>query len=520
MKHFFAVLLASASVVLSEACLHAEDQQPPVRIAAFADVHLNRNGKNSGRRHYEQQEEVLRRIIGEINASAPSLAINLGDLANHDWNDLRYGRDMLRRLTPRLVNIPGNHDYMAMNNAGKNAGELLAALGETTFRNSLVLGKWRIVTIDTSGLSLYRLRKDAPGYETMQKTLEARFPKFNLADGGPDDAEIARVESELAAARQAGQMVLLVSHIPLEPDGRSVVHRIPNSDVVLKLIGRYPDVVRFALAGHLHAGFWSCRGNVGFLTVKGTIETPSPTWVELLLFDDRIEIKGHGDETSRTFRFLTDEAFKNPDPQRFDAYYSPACGCDPERIRFASAFNYQQPTDEKHPAYYEIVVPEGRKTPVLRIVSHGDPDIVRNSQWSHFHTALPKEIRKIRIEFEVRPLERQLKTPQFNLRCQLAVEGAPAKTAAAAVTVSADRLTLCGATVLQEDLASDFHAFVLELDTQRNSAKIFRKGQSASIAEQPLKPGSGGDANLRFGDGTTQVFGSADLSYIGWKSID
>ena len=71
-------------------------------------------------------------------------------------------------------------------------------------------------------------------------------------------------------------------------------------------------------------------------------------------------------------------------------------------------------------------------------------------------------------------------------------------------------------TVKKENYLGKFAAFEVKVDAGSMKGYLYKLGETTPIATCDLVK-SKGPANIIWGDGSSAIFGSADLSYIGWK---
>lgn len=210
----------------------------------------------------------------------------------------------------------------------------------------------------------------------------------------------------------------------------------------------------------------------------------------------------------------------DPRSKGFDVFYSAYDGKNPLESKVAVFFEYKDKKQNPDaPATFEVLQTPERPMPILRIVSRGSDSIKPNSQWATFRSfPLPSDhLSKIRIGFEVRILDNDVDTPQFMVRGSLSDPEKEGSTLAGQVLISADKIQLNGKTVLEENFLGVFRAFELEVDTGKQRAFLYRPGEEKPFAEAPLRQGHNAPG-VWWGDGSTNIFGSADLSYIGWKT--
>ena len=155
---------------------------------------------------------------------------------------------------------------------------------------------------------------------------------------------------------------------------------------------------------------------------------------------------------------------------------------------------------------------------MLRICSHGDAKIVAGSQWSLFRSSLvPDGTDKIEVGFEFRLGEADIKTPQFMVNGMVSPTGAGRWFGYATFAVDGIHYLDNGVNkILPYEIGTTkFHAFRMVVDGKAKKWMLYRQGEEKPLLTAGVTTTQGSGVN--WGDGSAGVFGSADLSYIGWK---
>ena len=141
--------------------------------------------------------------------------------------------------------------------------------------------------------------------------LDSRFVKLGGALGS---AQLRWMEQQLAAARAAGESVVVLSHIPLNPAQLSPecggLCLAWDYEAALAVIRPYNDTVLAVLSGHDHYGGAAQDEGIHFVTLPGVIETPrgGVSFGTVRVLRDRIEIRGAGRLRSRLLPFHRQQA--------------------------------------------------------------------------------------------------------------------------------------------------------------------------------------------------------------------
>lgn len=165
-------------------------------------------------------------------------------------------------------------------------------------------------------------------------------------------------------------------------------------------------------------------------------------------------------------------------------------------------------------ATYEIVEIAERPHPVLRVTSHGD---TRPAMFAHFAAPeYPENISETTVEFEFRLLDADVKTAQFMVNSIVENNG---ENWLSWVAFAQDRIVyLNDGKKLDHPykVGLEFQSFILETNGKAGTYTLFTaKGKQKILTGKLTK--SGYPPRMQFGDGTSNVYGAFDLSYINWK---
>ena len=125
-------------------------------------------------------------------------------------------------------------------------------------------------------------------------------------NGALSNAQLTWLHNELAAATQAGEKVIILSHVPLDARASRPASIIWNQAEVLRMINCFECVVA-CLAGHYHEGgyYHDKKNRIHHLTFQGVIERDPATnaFAVLELYSDHIKVDGYGKIKSRILKF-------------------------------------------------------------------------------------------------------------------------------------------------------------------------------------------------------------------------
>ncbi len=215
----------------------------PVRVALLSDLHVSR-GTNVEAGLYARR---LARATEAVNAGSVDLVLIAGDLTEHgtppEYSDLRRA---LRRFTPPVFCVPGNHDVGNKRVPGKKGGP--------------AFGRLRTYQIEL-GRSFY-----------FRECAGVRVVGINsalLGSGWPQEKRMWNLlETELASP--TNKPTLLVTHHPpylkkADEAGGDYFNMEPYPRARLLALARQGGALA-VLSGHLHTGLTNRAGGVLLLT--------------------------------------------------------------------------------------------------------------------------------------------------------------------------------------------------------------------------------------------------------------
>ena len=224
---------------------------------------------------------------------------------------------------------------------------------------------------------------------------------------------------------------------------------------------------------------------------------------------------------AETYDVIKDDSIKvgigDPRAKGFKDFYSPFNKRNPFEEDVAHFYGYKEKSKAgDYPATFEIMnIPE-QPYPIMRIVSRGVKD---GESWPTFRgKPLPAAAKKLTVEFSVRIQDHDTDKAQFMVAGKAPIPGKAEGCYSAAVNVGLDFVRLNGKTIHKGSFYSKFTTFVLEVDAVAKKATLYLKGNKTPLGSVGLSESHGGNAvpSVWWGDGGGQVFGTADLAYIGW----
>lgn len=199
----------------------------------------------------------------------------------------------------------------------------------------------------------------------------------------------------------------------------------------------------------------------------------------------------------------------------YQTMYKPECRKTPDALKLTQNVNYWH-TPEGDRAYQAIVEIPERPHPVWRLSSRSKVVAFQNRPY-HRLLNIPSGVRKAKIGFEMRINDNDMDKPQL---CMLVIlNSADGKAynsvlqfAPGYATVSSGKR---GATVKNTVKTGEFHRYEVLLDADKQSVELLLDNKSVFTGKMNLYVGNAA-AGMSFGDLSNAVYGTVDISYLGW----
>ncbi|MBQ9788239.1 MAG: exo-alpha-sialidase [Lentisphaeria bacterium] len=204
----------------------------------------------------------------------------------------------------------------------------------------------------------------------------------------------------------------------------------------------------------------------------------------------------------------------DPKAQGFDVWYSAWDKKDPMEAKFGILMDYKKDKNVSSHVYVHEI-PE-RPYPVLRMQSHGT--VADGKEWARIDiNKMPEGVAKADVEFEFRLMDNSDK-PQFMVSVYFTPQ--EGKNLSAYVAFAKDYIQYLQDGNLRKvpfDFGVfKFRNFVMKCDTTKNVWELYEKGGTKPLLKLPFI-NSPKTSHVAIGDGGRNIFGTIDLSYIGWK---
>lgn len=255
-------------------------------------------------RHFRRSLEKLRAAVAHFNTQSLDAVVVLGDLIDRDLENLPAVLAVLEDLQAPRILLPGNHDFLI---EPEHLAAVYAMLGMPAPYHEVQFRGLRLLVTDGNEISLFAPPEgDSRRIEAAARLAALRAEGAANAhdwNAGISERQASWIAKRLAAAVAAGDRVILLGHYPIYPPSD---HTLWNAEDVAAMVASSPACIAY-LCGHHHAGNHGERQGVHFINFCGMVDTEHENaFAVLSVFDDRIEVEGHGREPSRRLMLSVD----------------------------------------------------------------------------------------------------------------------------------------------------------------------------------------------------------------------
>lgn len=270
--------------------------EPLFRFGVIADIQYA-DKPVPGPRQYRASLAKLDRCIAWLNRQPLSFVANLGDII--DGNGPRSAEDLarvmehLKPLEAPWRHVIGNHCLEL------DRSVLMPALGLSAPWYGFTQNDWRFLVLDGMDVSI-KAPKDSPSGRAAREYLDVN-PKLPTYNGALGPAQLEWLKAQLAAARAAGQRVIVFCHHPVLPAASDASSILWNGAEVVELLVEAGCVAAW-FNGHDHRGGYAESRGIHFVTFPGLVEAPvdQAACAIVEVNADRLVIQGFGTVPSRT----------------------------------------------------------------------------------------------------------------------------------------------------------------------------------------------------------------------------
>jgi len=284
--------------------------KPVISFGVIADIQYA-DKKPGSKRYYRQSLHNLDLSVRYFNQQHLDFIIQLGDLIDGrdkvevvgvgqegDAQDLSRVLSVLNTSKAPVYHVLGNHDFF------QPRQKLLPILGLNRAYQSFVIKGWKFIILDGMDVSVSKgWSTNHPNYILGRKMsadlVRKKSPNSGTWNGAVGNEQLAWLKNELKTAKENDQKVIVFCHFPVKPTRLNGVYLLWNYQEVMDVLTSSAQVQAY-IAGHNHQGSFNKEGSIRFVTIPGMVEAPNRNaWAVVLIFPDRIVIKGFGKVVSR-----------------------------------------------------------------------------------------------------------------------------------------------------------------------------------------------------------------------------
>ena len=335
--------------------------------AQYADKDDHERPTEKGRiKYFRASPDRLREALADFKSQGEGMAciINLGDLidgyndddvtvevptrkgpvpeelAQKSRNDMNMMAAIVRRGRGSIpvYHCLGNHD---LNLPREEVTKILGNPGNAAYFVKRLPRRWRLVVLDTTEVNPRYLEPGSEAQAAGEKFVreakaKAKAKNADAGDGvgeegggevkpwggglGPE--QMSWLLSQLRDAEEAGDRVIVASHISLSTTGARPGMAAWNAADIAPILEASPAVA-VCVAGHDHPGgygrtlvkdregLYNTFGRVHYVTLEAMLEAPegSTSYAVLEVYDHEVAVKGVGSATSRRLQVSPDGVF-------------------------------------------------------------------------------------------------------------------------------------------------------------------------------------------------------------------
>jgi 3',5'-cyclic AMP phosphodiesterase CpdA len=292
MANFKLVLLLTVAMISQASCA----ESPQFSFGLVADIQYA-DRDPAGETDYRASLRKCEAMVEQFNLEKLTFAVQLGDIIDCHYASYDSIMPIWNRVQAHKYNVPGNHDYVPNEVSSEQVYQRLS-LTESYY--DFNHGRWRFIVINTNDISLYANDPGSENYIIAEKMLNKL--KAQKADGAhPWNGAVGKdqmkwLRGKLQSAQKKGEKVVVFSHHPVTPPA------LWNADEMIDVIEGYDCVFAF-ISGHIHEGSFIEKEGISHWVLKSMLSIPQQTSYAIAdVYDDRIEIRGIGQEPSMTLR--------------------------------------------------------------------------------------------------------------------------------------------------------------------------------------------------------------------------
>ncbi|MFT5499110.1 MAG: manganese-dependent ADP-ribose/CDP-alcohol diphosphatase [Kiritimatiellia bacterium] len=241
----------------------------------------------AGQRLYRQSPAKLANCVERYNQMDLAYVVHLGDFIDDDWKSFDVLAPITAKLKHPLYHVLGNHDFSV---ADDKKLMVPAKLGMPSRYYDFKVQNWRFIVVDGNDLSLHGWPKDSSRNRKSREQYEQKYKGKPTYNGAVGSKQLTWIDTQLRAADEAGENVVLFCHFPVYPVNP---HNLWNDEAVLAVLEKHASVKAW-INGHNHAGHYGEKAGIHYLTLKGMVDTEETSYASIKVYKDRLEVTGYG----------------------------------------------------------------------------------------------------------------------------------------------------------------------------------------------------------------------------------
>ncbi|MFC1734545.1 metallophosphoesterase [Candidatus Hydrogenedentota bacterium] len=272
--------------------------EPVLSFGVLADAQYADADPN-GNRYYRESPGKLQECVNDFNSKGVDFVVQLGDLVDIAYADYDVMAPIYEQLTMPGYSTLGNHDQ------GFPERTLVPGrLGMLARYHDFDLSGWRFIVLDSVDISYYYPggSPERTQAEQMVADLTAEgAPNARTWNGALSDQQLTWLDGKLSDASQAGEKVILFTHMPAYPFDEGA--NLWNDTEVVNVIEQHDCVVAY-MNGHEHSGNYAEKNGVHYLNLKAMVDQQYETaYATVEVYSDHLEIIGKEREPNRYLSF-------------------------------------------------------------------------------------------------------------------------------------------------------------------------------------------------------------------------
>ena len=270
-----------------------------VKMLAFADIHCDDDRADDGLKDYQKSFAKLQNALSQTKNEHFDCVLNLGDIVEGEILQYEKVESLLAKANAPLKNVLGNHDLRCSPNSQRNMINRLFDGGKSYYHFDM--GNWRFFVLDSLRISRVSKIKDEQCAKETAYWLEKAKGKENgvVWGGGIDSTQLKWLDDELKIATAQNKNVAVFCHMAIFPFSHASIF---NHEQVAEVLENNKCVKAF-ICGHKHTSDYVVHKGVHYLTLMSLLEHKPSTFATLEFSDNKIVVKGYGEELSRELKF-------------------------------------------------------------------------------------------------------------------------------------------------------------------------------------------------------------------------